>query len=124
VHGAGGIDELSPAGPNLVCEVADGRVERREIDPADFGVPRCSSADLAGGTPEENAAFVRAIFAGAPGAKREAVLLNAAGAIAASGRAHDLEDGYHAAAEAVDSGAAAERLEALAAFSREEVPAR
>jgi anthranilate phosphoribosyltransferase len=123
VHGAGGIDELSPAGPNLVCEVADGRVERREIDPADFGVPRCSSAELAGGTPEENAAFVREVFAGAPGAKREAVLLNAAGAIAASGRADDLEEGYAVAAEAVDSGAAAERLEALVAFSREEVPA-
>ena len=123
VHGAGGIDELSPAGPNLVCEVADGRVERREIDPADFGVPRCSSAELAGGTPEENAAFVREVFAGAPGAKREAVLLNAGGAIAASGRADDLEEGYAVAAEAVDSGAAAERLDALIAFSREEVPA-
>jgi anthranilate phosphoribosyltransferase len=123
VHGAGGIDELSPAGPNLVCEVADGRVERREIDPADFGVPRCSSAELAGGTPEENAVFVREVFAGAPGAKREAVLLNAAGAIAASGRADDLEQGYAVAAEAVDSGAATERLDALIAFSREEVPA-
>ena len=123
VHGAGGIDELSPAGPNLVCEVADGRVERHEIDPADLGVPRCSSADLAGGTPAENAAFLREVFAGAPGAKREAVLLNAAGAIAASGRADDLEEGYRAAAEAVDSGTAAQRLEALIAFSREEVPA-
>jgi len=123
VHGAGGIDELSPAGPNLVCEVADGRVERREIDPADFGVPRCSSAELAGGTPAENAAFLREVFAGAPGAKREAVLLNAAGAIAASGRVDTLEEGYGVAAEAVDSGAAAERLEALIAFSRAEVPA-
>jgi len=123
VHGAGGIDELSPAGPNLVCEVVDGRVERREIDPADFGVPRCSSAELAGGTPTENAAVLREVFAGGPGAKREAVLLNAAGAIAASGRADDLAEGYRAAAEAVDSGAAGERLEALIAFSREEVPA-
>ena len=123
VHGAGGIDELSPAGPNLVCEVTEGRVEQREIDPADFGVPRCSSADLAGGTPEENAAVVREIFAGAPGPKREAVLLNAAGAIAAGGRASGLEEGYRLATEAVDSGAAAERLEALAAFSQQEVPA-
>ena len=120
VHGAGGIDELSPAGPNLVCEVVDGDVTRREIDPADFGVPRCSSADLAGGTPEENAVVVREILAGAPGPKREAVLLNAAGAIAASGHAAGLPDGYRLAAEAVDSGAAAERLEALAAFSRQE----
>ena len=47
VHGAGGIDELSPAGPNLVCEVVDGEVRRREIDPLDFGVPRCASAELA-----------------------------------------------------------------------------
>ena len=121
VHGAGGVDELSPAGPNLVCEVADGRVERRELDPADFGVPRCSSAELAGGTPAENADFLREVFAGAPGAKREAVLLTAAGAIAASGRAHDLEEGYRTAADAVDSGAAAERLEALVAFSQAEV---
>src|ERR671914_202491 len=44
VHGAGGIDELSPAGPNLVCEVNEGRVHRREIDPQDFGVPRCEPA--------------------------------------------------------------------------------
>jgi anthranilate phosphoribosyltransferase len=123
VHGAGGIDELSPAGPNLVCEVVEGRVEPREIDPGELGVPRCRPADLRGGSPEENADTVREIFAGAPGPKREAVLLNAAGAIAAAGRARDLADGYAAAAEAVDSGAAAERLEQLVSFSREEVAA-
>ncbi len=122
VHGAGGIDELSPAGPNLVCEVVDRDVTRREIDPQDFGVLRCSSADLAGGTPEENAVVVREILAGARGAKRDAVLLNAAGAVAAAGHAADLEEGYRLAAEAVDSGAAAERLEALVAFSRQEAP--
>jgi anthranilate phosphoribosyltransferase len=121
VHGAGGIDELSPAGPNLVCEVAGGKVRRREIDPRDFGVPRCRPKDLAGGSPEENAATVREIFAGAPGPKREAVLLNAAGAIAASGHAHNLENGYRVAAEALDSGAAAARLEELILFSRAEV---
>src|SRR5207247_1212251 len=59
VHGAGGIDELSPAGPNLVCEVRDGEVRRRELDPLDLGVPRCSLADLRGGTPAENAAAIR-----------------------------------------------------------------
>jgi anthranilate phosphoribosyltransferase len=123
VHGAGGIDELSPAGPNLVCEVRSGRVRRREIDPRELGVPRCRPEDLRGGSPEENAGTVREIFAGAPGPKREAVLLNAAGAIAAAGRARDLADGYAAAAEAVDSGAAGERLERLIAFSRDEVAA-
>ncbi|HWB55358.1 MAG TPA: anthranilate phosphoribosyltransferase [Gaiellaceae bacterium] len=123
VHGAGGVDELSPAGPNLVCEVIDGRVARREIDPLELGVPRCSAADLAGGTPEENAATVREIFAGAPGPKRDAVLLNAAGAIAAGGHADDLADGFGLAVAAVDSGAAAERLDALIAFSREKTVA-
>jgi anthranilate phosphoribosyltransferase len=118
VHGAGGIDELSPAGPNLVCEVSGGKVRPREIDPRDFGVPRCKPADLTGGAPEENAATIREIFAGAKGAKREAVLLNAGGAIAAGGHALDLEEGYRAAAEALDSGAAAERLEELITFSQ------
>jgi anthranilate phosphoribosyltransferase len=121
VHGAGSVDELSPAGSNLVCEVVEGRVVQREIDPADFGVPRCRPEDLAGGSPTENAETVRTIFAGAAGPKREAVLLNAAGAIAAGGHAEDLAEGYRLAAEAVDSGAAAARLEELVAFSRQEV---
>jgi anthranilate phosphoribosyltransferase len=119
VHGAGGIDELSPAGPNLVYEVVDGEVHRREIDGRDLGVPRCRPEELRGGSPEENAETVREIFAGARGPKREAVLLNAAGAIAAGGGARDLADAYGAAADALDSGAAGERLERLIAFSRE-----
>jgi anthranilate phosphoribosyltransferase len=118
VHGAGGVDELSPAGPNLVCEVVGGKVRRREIDPRDFGVPRCAPRDLAGGSPQENAGAIREIFAGALGPKREAVLLNAGGAIAAGGHARDLEEGYRAAGAALDSGAAAERLDALISFSR------
>jgi anthranilate phosphoribosyltransferase len=118
VHGAGGVDELSPVGPNLVCEVSGGKVRRREIDPKDFGVPRCKPGDLAGGSPDENAATIREIFAGARGPKREAVLLNAGGAIAAGGHTRDLEEGYRVATEAVDSGAAGERLEELIAFSR------
>jgi anthranilate phosphoribosyltransferase len=119
VHGAGGIDELSPAGPNVVREVVGGDVHAREIDGRDFGVPRCRPEELRGGSPEENAETVREIFAGARGPKREAVLLNAAGAIAAAGGARDLADGYGLAAAAVDSGAAGERLEQLIAFSRE-----
>ena len=117
VHGAGGIDELSPAGPNLVCEVVAGDVRRRQIDPLELGVPRCDPAELVGGSPAENADTIRAIFTGGRGPKREAVLLNAAGAIAAGGHAADLREGYAFAAEAVDSGAAGERLEALIAFS-------
>jgi anthranilate phosphoribosyltransferase len=123
VHGAGGIDELSPVGPNLVCEVAGGRVRRREIDPLDLGVPRCDPADLRGGSPAENAARIREVFDGANGGARSAVLLNAAGAIAASGHARNLREGLAAAAEAVDSGAAGSRLEQLIAFTHAEVAA-
>ena len=123
VHGAGGIDELSPAGPNLVCEVVEGAVHEREIDPLDLGVPRCDPDELRGGSPEENAAAIRAVFAGEEGGRRSAILLNAAGAIAAAGHAADLRDGLELAREALDSGAAAGRLDELIAFSREEIPA-
>jgi anthranilate phosphoribosyltransferase len=124
VHGAGGIDELSPAGPNLVCEVVDGAVHERELDPeAELGLARCRIEELRGGTPEENAAAIREVFAGAEGGRRSAVLLNAAGAIAASGHAADLREGLELARRAVDSGAAAERLERLIVFSRETMAA-
>jgi anthranilate phosphoribosyltransferase len=119
VHGFAGIDELSPAGTNLVCEVEDGRVTERTVDPAELGVPRCDPAELRGGSPAENAAAIREVFAGARGGRRDAILLNAAGAIAAAGHAADLREGLAAAGAALDDGAAAERLEALAAFSRD-----
>ena len=120
VHGAGGIDELSPAGPNLVCEVREGAVHEREIDPVELGVPRCDPGELRGGSPEENAAAIRAVFAGENGGRRSAILLNAAGAIAAAGHARDLREGLDLAHDAVESGAAAARLEELIAFSRAE----
>jgi anthranilate phosphoribosyltransferase len=118
VHGAFGVDELSPAGPNLVCEVVSGEVHDRTIDPLDLGVPRCAPEELRGGSPAENAAVIRSVFAGDDrGAKRDAILLNAAGAIAAGGHAEDLREGLEVARRAVDSGSAAERLDALVAFS-------
>jgi anthranilate phosphoribosyltransferase len=118
VHGADGIDELSPAGPNLVAEVVEGEVIERVIDPLELGIPRCSPKDLLGGSPEENASAIRRVFAGEDGGARDAILLNAAGAIAAGGHADDLRDGIGLARDAVASGAAAERLDALVAFSR------
>jgi anthranilate phosphoribosyltransferase len=120
VHGAFGIDELSPAGPNLVCEVVDGDVTEREIDPEELGVPRCAPEELRGGTAGENAQKIREVFEGANGGRRSAILLNAAGAIAAGGHAKDLKDGLGYAREALDSGAAATRLEQLIAFSQQE----
>jgi anthranilate phosphoribosyltransferase len=122
VHGAGGIDELSPAGPNLICEVAGGAVREYQLDPEELGLPRCDPAELAGGDAETNARALRAVLGGKDtGGHLSAVLLNAAGAIAASGHAADLREGLSLAREAIDSGRAATRLDELAAFSRETI---
>ena len=123
VHGAGGIDELSPVGLNLVAEVVDGAVLERTLDPeAELGLPRCTVEELRGGSPAENAGALREIVDDADGGRRSAVLLNAAGAIAAAGHAADLREGLEVARQTVDSGAAAERLEQLVSFSRQTVP--
>jgi len=118
VHGAGGIDELSPVGPSLVCEVAGGSVHERTIDPEELGIERCTVEELAGGAPAENADLIRRVLAGERSGRRDAILLNAAGAIAAAGHAEDLREGLDLARTAVDSGAAAVRLDELVAFSR------
>ena len=118
VHGAGGIDELSPCGPNLVCEVTAGRVDEYELDPLELGIERCDPEELRGGDPQTNAAALREVLGGAEGGHRSAVILNAAGGIAAAGHAGSLRDGIAAAREAIDSGAAATRLDALVEFSR------
>ena len=65
VHGAGGIDELSPAGPNLVCEVDDGSVREYELDPQELGIARCDPGELRGGDPETNARALRDVLDGA-----------------------------------------------------------
>ena len=120
VHGANGIDELSPAGPNLVCEVAGGAVSEYELDPEDLGIDRCDPRGLRGADPETNARELRNVVEGeaTEGAHRDAVLLNAAGAIAAAGHAADLAEGLALARVAIDSGAAGTRLDELIAFSR------
>ena len=121
VHGDGGLDELSPFGPNLVVEVVDGDVREWELDPRDLGIEPTDPDALRGGSAAENAATIRAVLAGEPGGRRDAVLLNAAGAIVAAGLADHLADGLGLGAEAIDSGAAASRLEALVLFSAEGV---
>jgi len=119
VHGAGGLDELSPVGPNDVCEVRDGKVIERTIDPLDLGVPRCELEELRGGGPAANAAAIREVFQGSNGGRRNAILLNAAGAIAAAGMAEDLAEGLDIATRTVASRKAEERLDQLIAFSNE-----
>ena len=117
VHGDGGMDELSPIGPNLVFEIRDGDVTESELDPRTLGFYPADPAGLRGGSPEENAAVIGSLFAGEQGVRRDAVLLNAAAALVAAGLADDLGDGLGLAAEAIDSGTAAARLEELREFS-------
>jgi anthranilate phosphoribosyltransferase len=118
VHGAGGIDELSPCGPNLVCEVENGGVREYELDPLELGVERCDPEELRGGDPATNAAALRGVLAGESGGHRSAVILNAAGGIAAAGHAASLADGIALAREAIDSGTAGARLDDLVEFTQ------
>ena len=120
VHGEGGLDELSPFGPSLVVEVVDGDVREWELDPRDLGIEPGDPDALRGGSAAENAAIIRAVLAGEPGPRRDAVLLNAAGALVAAGLADDFVEGLALGAETIDSGAAHSRLDALVVFAAEE----
>ena len=120
VHGAGGLDELAPFGTSLVVEVVDGDVREWELDPRDLGIDPADPGVLRGGSAADNAATVRAVLTGEPGGRRDAVLLNAAAALVAAGLADDLIEGLALGAEAIDSGAASSRLDALVVFSAAE----
>ncbi|OXM73437.1 anthranilate phosphoribosyltransferase [Amycolatopsis thermalba] len=121
VRGDDGLDELTTTTTSSVWVVSAGTVRAASLDPAALGIPRATAEDLRGGDPAVNAEVVRELVAGKPGPVRDAVLLNAAGALAAhAGFTESLEDdltaGLRRAAEAVDSGAAAELLARWAAF--------
>ncbi len=111
VYGQDKLDEISASSSTSICEIADGEYRSYEICPEDFGLERCSKADLTGGSPEENAAITRAILSGEKGPKRNAVLLNAGAALYIAGKADGLASGIKLAAELIDSGKAAEKLE-------------
>ncbi|HSS34027.1 MAG TPA: anthranilate phosphoribosyltransferase [Solirubrobacterales bacterium] len=112
-----GLDEISISSRTRVIEVADGGTAEWFVEPGRFGLAPATLAEVAGGTPEENAAVVRRVLAGDPGPRRDLTLVNAAAAIYVGGLAADLEEGVAKAAAAVDSGAAAEILERLIGFS-------
>jgi anthranilate phosphoribosyltransferase len=117
VHGRDGLDEMSISGPTLVCELVEGCVRQYEVTPKEVGLALYEVASVAGGTPEENAAALREVLAGRPGPQRDIVLLNAAAGLVALERAAALAEGVTQAAEAIDSGAARERLERFVALT-------
>jgi anthranilate phosphoribosyltransferase len=108
VHAADGLDELSLAGPNRAMLVEGRMVGELEIDPADFGLRRASREALLGGDAQLNSAIAISVLGGEPGAARDVVLLNAGAALYVAGRVDDVGAGIDLAAEAIDSGAAAE----------------
>ena len=119
VHGAPGMDEISPCGPTRVAELRAGRVSVCEVTPEDFGIEPVDPEALAGGEPEENAAVVRAVVEGTErGPARSAVLVNAAAAFVVADRADSLAGGAAAAAAVIDSGAAGTVLDNLVRSSQ------
>lgn len=114
VHGGDGTDELAISAASHVAELRDGKVHEFEIHPEEAGLPVHPFDSILGGTPQENAAALRALLAGERGAYRDAVLLNAAAALLVAGKATNLREGVEMAAESIDSGRAAEKVAALA----------
>ena len=121
VAGEDGLDEVSISAPTHVVEVNGGEMVRYELTPEQVGLERCGAdGQIAGGTPDENAAVTRAIFDGERGAHRDLAVINAGAAIYAAGRVQSLADGVAAAIEAVDGGRAREALLAYVEVSHEQ----
>ncbi len=118
VHGEDGLDEITVTGKTQVCELKDGRIKSYSISPEDFGLSRASLDNLKGGSAEENAALLREILSGAPGPRRDVVLMNTAAALVVGDRVETLRQGAALAKEVIDSGHALTKLEQLIEFSQ------
>ena len=117
VHGHDGMDEITVTAATRVSELRNGTVRTYELDPLQYVEHLAKPEDLLGGDPATNAAILRAILAGEKGPKRDIVCLNAAAGIVAGGKAADLQAGFKAACESIDSGRATKALEGLVARS-------
>ncbi|MGH9631460.1 MAG: anthranilate phosphoribosyltransferase [Bryobacteraceae bacterium] len=118
VHGADGLDEITTTGETVMLEVHRGAIAHQTVTPEDFGVPRAAIEDLKGGDREANCVLARSVLEGKKGPKRDVVLVNASAALVAAGTAPDYRAGVRMAAQAIDSGAAYERLERMIDFTR------
>ncbi len=114
VHGSDGTDEITICGPTAVAALENGTITSREIHPEDAGLTVHDFRDIIGGTPEENAAAMRALLDGATGAYRDAVLFNAAAALVVADKAANLPQGVEIARDSIDSGKAKQAVETLA----------
>ena len=110
VYGNDGLDEISMSAPTTLCEIKNGWLRTYEITPEQFGMKRCSKADLRGGTADENAEITLSVLRGEKGAKRDASVLNAGAALYIAGRYDSIGDAIKAAEETIDSGKAMNKL--------------
>lgn len=117
VHGMDGLDEITLTAKTQISEAKGGVLSNYLMDPTDFGLALVPAKQLAGGTPQENAAITRDILRGRKGPKRDIVCLNAAPALVAGRKVRSLHDGFVLAGQILDSGAAAEKLALLIEFT-------
>jgi len=117
VHGLDGLDEITITGATRVAEAREGSVRSYEVEPEEFGMARATLQEISGGDATENAAIIRAVLSGEKSPRRDVVLLNAAAALVAAGRADRIADAIALAAQSIDSGAAADKLAALVRFT-------
>ncbi len=117
VHGLDGLDEITITGKTRIAEAREGSVKSYEVEPEEFGMKPATLQEIAGGDTAENAGIIRAVLGGEKSPRRDVVLLNAAAALVAAGRAEHIGDGVPIAAKSIDAGAAAAKLEALVRFS-------
>jgi anthranilate phosphoribosyltransferase len=117
VHGMDGLDEITLTDRTIVSEAKGGVLSNYVLTPHEFDLEAVSPRELTGGTPADNARITRDVLQGRKGAKRDVVCLNAAPAFVAGRKAKTLQDGFRLAAEVIDSGAPAEKLARLVAFT-------
>jgi anthranilate phosphoribosyltransferase len=113
-----GVDEISTSGLTQLSETDGTTVKTRHIGPEEFGVPRAPADAVRGGDPAMNADILRRILDGEASYYRDLVLVNAAAALCAAGKAASFLEGVETAAQAIDSGKARETLTALVEFTR------
>ena len=117
LHGMDGLDEITLSDRTRVSEGKGGVVTSYFIAPEEFDLPRVSKKEFAGGTPEDNAQIIQSIVQGRKGSKRDMVCLNAAPAMVVGQKAKTLKEGFLLAQRTIDTGAAAEKLDQLIAFT-------
>ncbi|GLK45074.1 MULTISPECIES: anthranilate phosphoribosyltransferase [Novosphingobium] len=118
ISGDEGLDELSLAGGNEVAEIRGHELSMRRVAPQDAGLPLASVDAIRGGDPAYNARALNDLLMGAPGAYRDAVLLNAAGALLVAGEVDSWTEGVEEAAETIDKGLAKALLDCWIAATR------